>query len=579
MSDQAGGASAEASQYYGTIYSYEAGYAPNGNILTHTDSVMGTWNFSYDAVDRLTTARNMAAGVSPFPYTGQYGCWSYDAYGNRLSEAMSSTACNSNPTPQVWTTYNTSNNRISASSMSPLTVAAGSYGYDNSGHTLYDGNNHYWYDAEGQLCAVQRSTGGTITQYIYDAEGARIGKGTLASAPSSYYSTCAPPLGSGFTLTTRWLVDLGGDQVTELSEQGSETWAHSNIWAGGKLTATYDLKGIHFELTDPLGTKRVQANASGQVDEYCTSLPFGNDLGNNPGVNCSAPANGLNTNDDAAEHHYTGKERDSESGNDYFGARYFGSSMGRFLSPDPLMASAKAWDPQTWNRYVYGRNNPLTMIDPTGMAEVTAAQCAQDKGCATVNVNVIWDKNSNGGKGVSDDQKAAFNKNQLQPLKDQFGNADIHFNVTYSDGASSGYSVSSGGITGALNVVVSDSVLAGEAKSGMAGQSAYSFIPANSTDKGDLLTEVSHQFAGDTRGAMASVARNIQKWDKGDAFLPGLVMLAPNALSNMRISQTLSELGAPAQQVPAYREMQQNTYNYFNSGARSFQQAITPTTK
>jgi hypothetical protein len=46
------GTGADAS--YGTIYSYEAGYAPNGNILTHSDSVMGTWNFTYDAMDRLT---------------------------------------------------------------------------------------------------------------------------------------------------------------------------------------------------------------------------------------------------------------------------------------------------------------------------------------------------------------------------------------------------------------------------------------------------------------------------------------------------------------------------------------------
>jgi RHS repeat-associated protein len=37
---------------------------------------------------------------------------------------------------------------------------------------------------------------------------------------------------------------------------------------------------------------------------------------------------------------FTGKERDSESGNDYFGARYFGSNMGRFLSPDPLVIQA-----------------------------------------------------------------------------------------------------------------------------------------------------------------------------------------------------------------------------------------------
>jgi hypothetical protein len=55
------------------------------------------------------------------------------------------------------------------------------------------------------------------------------------------------------------------------------------------------------------------------VDEYCTSLPFGNDLGNPLGAQCSAPANGLGTNDDATEHHFTQKERDTELGNNYFG--------------------------------------------------------------------------------------------------------------------------------------------------------------------------------------------------------------------------------------------------------------------
>jgi len=60
----------------------------------------------------------------------------------------------------------------------------------------------------------------------------------------------------------------------------------------------------------------------------------------------------------------TGKERDSESGNDYFGARYYGSSMGRFMSPDwsakqePVPYS-KLTDPQTLNLYSYVGNNPL----------------------------------------------------------------------------------------------------------------------------------------------------------------------------------------------------------------------------
>ncbi|HBY59837.1 MAG TPA: hypothetical protein DEH78_08425, partial [Solibacterales bacterium] len=47
-----------------------------------------------------------------------------------------------------------------------------------------------------------------------------------------------------------------------------------------------------------------------------------------------------------------------ETGLDYFGARYFGSAQGRFTSPDPYMPSADVKDPQSWNRYVYARNNP-----------------------------------------------------------------------------------------------------------------------------------------------------------------------------------------------------------------------------
>jgi RHS repeat-associated protein len=61
----------------------------------------------------------------------------------------------------------------------------------------------------------------------------------------------------------------------------------------------------------------------------------------------------------------TGKERDSESGNDYFEARYFASSMGRFLSPDDG-SDQNAEDPQSWNLYEYVRNNPLINIDPDG---------------------------------------------------------------------------------------------------------------------------------------------------------------------------------------------------------------------
>jgi len=61
----------------------------------------------------------------------------------------------------------------------------------------------------------------------------------------------------------------------------------------------------------------------------------------------------------------TGKERDAESGNDYFDARYYSSSMGRFMSPDPLGGHLE--DPQSLNKYSYVANNPLIRTDPTGL--------------------------------------------------------------------------------------------------------------------------------------------------------------------------------------------------------------------
>jgi RHS repeat-associated protein len=64
---------------------------------------------------------------------------------------------------------------------------------------------------------------------------------------------------------------------------------------------------------------------------------------------------------------FTGKERDAESGLDNFSARYFGSSMGRFMSPDPIiMNPLRMINPQRWNKYSYAVNSPLVFDDPSG---------------------------------------------------------------------------------------------------------------------------------------------------------------------------------------------------------------------
>jgi len=69
---------------------------------------------------------------------------------------------------------------------------------------------------------------------------------------------------------------------------------------------------------------------------------------------------------DASPRQFTGKERDSESGLDYFGARYCGSALGRFTSPDPSPGGISVQDPESWNLYSYVRNRPLAMVDSNG---------------------------------------------------------------------------------------------------------------------------------------------------------------------------------------------------------------------
>jgi RHS repeat-associated protein len=86
---------------------------------------------------------------------------------------------------------------------------------------------------------------------------------------------------------------------------------------------------------------------------------------------------------------FTGKERDAETGLDYFGARYFSGAQGRFTSPDsPSYANRK--NPQTWNLYAYALNNPVTFADADGHEIVcanNAQQCQKDAAAATGNAD------------------------------------------------------------------------------------------------------------------------------------------------------------------------------------------------
>jgi RHS repeat-associated protein len=133
--------------------------------------------------------------------------------------------------------------------------------------------------------------------------------------------------------------------------------------------------GTRYTTSDHLGTPRVVTDTAGNVVSRHDYQPFGEELG--AGVGSRMTSQGYSV-ADGVRQKLSGKERDDETGLDYFGARYYASTQGRFTSPDPLsfwMLDRKKQpeylaNPQRWNKYVFVLNNPLRYVDPDGLAEV-----------------------------------------------------------------------------------------------------------------------------------------------------------------------------------------------------------------
>ncbi len=115
---------------------------------------------------------------------------------------------------------------------------------------------------------------------------------------------------------------------------------------------------------------------------------------------------------------FTGKERDIESGNDNFGARYYSSSTGRFMSPDwssdpDAIPFADLSNPQSLNLYGYVQNNPLSVTDPDGHCgnsysltesfdgNVIQSESSSDGPCISTTINGILNGIGNAGSRLA----------------------------------------------------------------------------------------------------------------------------------------------------------------------------------
>jgi RHS repeat-associated protein len=289
----------------------------NGNIfqIVNGRDSNRTQNFNYDALNRIANAYTNG--------TNWGESFTIDAWGNLTNRGPYSGKTN----------YESLS--ASATGQNQLT----GFGYDAAGNMTSNNGAGYTYDAENHLVF----TGGYA--YFYDGDGNRVKKCTSSAA----FSCQSSPSG-----TLYWR-GAGGDQLLESSLAGASQEEY--IFFNGKRIARRDVAGsmVHYYFSDHLGTHSIVTDQNGDMPPQYESdfYPYGGEIPITTG--------------DPNHYKFTGKERDTESGLDNFGARFDASSLGRFMTLDPvIVARGRMVDPQQLNRYAYVRNNPVRWIDPTG---------------------------------------------------------------------------------------------------------------------------------------------------------------------------------------------------------------------
>jgi RHS repeat-associated protein len=211
-------------------------------------------------------------------------------------------------------------------------------------------SSNFTFDAENRM--TRANIGGTgWMYYAYDGNGRRMMK----------------VVGS---TTTQFVYDAAGNLAAEYS------------------TGTSAATGTQYLITDALGSTRMVLDASGAAMQRIDYLPFGEEIPAGYGGRGSEySAGSYPTSSQLVDQKFTGKERDAETGLDYFGARYFSGAQGRFASPDEVFADQHPGDPQSWNLYAYSRNNPLRYADPNGHSVKSFVQILVDAAEADVGLS------------------------------------------------------------------------------------------------------------------------------------------------------------------------------------------------
>jgi RHS repeat-associated protein len=309
----------------------------NGNVFQIVNNRDGsrTQNFLYDPLNRIwqayTNGSNWGETYSPNTL----------AAGTAFSAANAGIDAWGNLTNRSPVTGKTNYENLSCPANTQNQLTTCSLTYDAAGNVITNAVANYTYDAENRIATASGAT------YLYDGDGNRMAR--VFSTGNLYWR------------------DLGGNTLLEDSDGGTNLREY--IYFNGQRVSRRDVTSntVHYMFADHLGSTSLITDALGTMSSCNghTSGQFESDYYPYGGEQSICADLG------DQNYKFTGKERDSETNLDYFGARYYGSNLGRFMTPDwaakPISVPyANFGNPQSLNLYSYVQNNPTTFGDPDG---------------------------------------------------------------------------------------------------------------------------------------------------------------------------------------------------------------------
>ena len=290
------------------VMAYTYTHDPLDNI-TQKSTEHGDYNYDYDTLQRLTSADN--------PETHTDEAFTYDAVGNRLTDAENTDAWTYNQNNELETHSNTS------------------YEYDNNGNTIKKTLNGttslFFYNLEDRLERVEDGSGNIIAKYGYDPFGRRLWKET--SGTQTYFMYADEGLIGEYTVT--------GTEIKTYGWKPGSTWGTDPLFM--KIGSQY-----YFYYNDHLGTPQKMTSISGAVVWSAKYSSFGK-----ANVDSSSTIeNNLR---------FPGQYWDAETGLHYNWHRYHVPEIGRYITVDPIGFDGGI------NFFTYALNQPVTNYDPLGL--------------------------------------------------------------------------------------------------------------------------------------------------------------------------------------------------------------------